>query len=165
LVRNSPALRACQREIFARFEQAAALADETGAPPTPSSRSSPPPGWSASSGSTSKAATATQNHPGNTPNASSTSSNAASATTPSRPPPHLPAEQKCRICVHHGRTVTRQSAAHIGGSARGYLAVGGPISSPGMAYWLVACSVYLYIAIFGANVRICRCADGDRGDG
>ena len=35
LVRNSPALRAYQREIFARFEQAlaAALADETGAPP------------------------------------------------------------------------------------------------------------------------------------
>jgi len=59
LVRNSPALRACQREIFAGFEQAAALADETGAPP-PSSRSSPPPGWSASSRSTSKAATATQ---------------------------------------------------------------------------------------------------------
>ena len=35
LVRDSPALRAYQREIFARFEQAlaAALADETGAPP------------------------------------------------------------------------------------------------------------------------------------
>jgi hypothetical protein len=33
LVRNSPALRAYQREIFARSEQAAALADETGAPP------------------------------------------------------------------------------------------------------------------------------------
>ena len=33
MVRNSPALRACQRGIFARFEQAAALADETGAPP------------------------------------------------------------------------------------------------------------------------------------
>ena len=33
MVRNSPALRAYQREIFARFEQAAALADETGAPP------------------------------------------------------------------------------------------------------------------------------------
>jgi len=34
LVRNSPALRAHQREVFARFEQAlaAALADETGAP-------------------------------------------------------------------------------------------------------------------------------------
>jgi len=27
-----------------------------------------------------------------------------------------------------------------------------------MAYWMVACSVYLYIAIFGANVRICRMA-------
>jgi AcrR family transcriptional regulator len=35
LIRNSPALRAHQREIFARFEQAlaAALADETGARP------------------------------------------------------------------------------------------------------------------------------------
>jgi AcrR family transcriptional regulator len=35
LVRNSPALRAYQREIFARFEQAlaAALAEQTGAPP------------------------------------------------------------------------------------------------------------------------------------
>jgi hypothetical protein len=43
-----------------------------------------------------------------------------------------------------------------GGSGRGYLAVGGPLSSPGMAYWMVACSVYLYIAILGANVRICR---------
>ena len=31
LVRNSPTLRACQREIFACFEQA--LADETGAAP------------------------------------------------------------------------------------------------------------------------------------
>jgi len=25
-----------------------------------------------------------------------------------------------------------------------------------MAYWMVACSVYLYIVIFGVNVRICR---------
>jgi hypothetical protein len=25
-----------------------------------------------------------------------------------------------------------------------------------MAYWMVVCSVYLYIAILGANVRICR---------
>jgi AcrR family transcriptional regulator len=35
LIRNSPALRAHQREVFARFEQAlaAALAEETGAPP------------------------------------------------------------------------------------------------------------------------------------
>jgi len=32
----------------------------------------------------------------------------------------------------------------------------GPVSSPGMAYWMVACSVYLYIAILGANVRIRR---------
>jgi hypothetical protein len=25
-----------------------------------------------------------------------------------------------------------------------------------MAYWMVACSVYLYVAILGANVRFCR---------
>jgi len=25
-----------------------------------------------------------------------------------------------------------------------------------MAYWMVACSVYLYIVTFGVNVRICR---------
>ena len=46
--------------------------------------------------------------------------------------------------------------AHNGGSARGYLAVGGASQLSGMAYWMLACSVYLYIAILGANVRICR---------
>jgi hypothetical protein len=45
--------------------------------------------------------------------------------------------------------------AQSGGYARGYLAVGGPFSSPRMAYWMTVCSVYLYIAILGANVRIC----------
>jgi hypothetical protein len=25
-----------------------------------------------------------------------------------------------------------------------------------MAYWMIACSVYLYIATLGVNVRICR---------
>ena len=30
------------------------------------------------------------------------------------------------------------------------------VSSPGMAYWMVACSVYLYIAALGVTVRICR---------
>jgi hypothetical protein len=44
----------------------------------------------------------------------------------------------------------------IGGSARGYLGVGGASQQSGMAYWMVAYSVYLYIAILGANVRICR---------
>jgi hypothetical protein len=48
---------------------------------------------------------------------------------------------------------TQKRAGDNGGSGRGYLAVGGPLSSPGMAYWMVACSVYLYIAILGANVR------------
>jgi len=28
-----------------------------------------------------------------------------------------------------------------------------------MAYWMVACSVYLYIAILGANARFCRWED------
>jgi hypothetical protein len=30
------------------------------------------------------------------------------------------------------------------------------LSSPGIAYWMLSCSVYLYIYTFGANVRICR---------
>jgi hypothetical protein len=33
-------------------------------------------------------------------------------------PTTCPAEQKCRICAHHGRTVTRQSATPNGGYAR-----------------------------------------------
>ena len=35
-------------------------------------------------------------------------------------------------------------------------ALAGHLGSLGMAYWMVACSVYLYIAVLGANVRICR---------
>gem|GEM_PF-3477762 len=35
-------------------------------------------------------------------------------------------------------------------------ALAGHLSSPGMAYWMVASSVYLYIAILGANARFCR---------
>jgi hypothetical protein len=35
-------------------------------------------------------------------------------------------------------------------------ALAGRFNSPGMAYWMVARSVYLYIATFGVNVRICR---------
>ena len=34
--------------------------------------------------------------------------------------------------------------------------VGGPPSSPDMTYWMIACTVYLYIAILGVNVRFCR---------
>jgi hypothetical protein len=45
--------------------------------------------------------------------------------------------------------------AQSGGYARGYLAVGGAFQQSGMAYWMVACLVYSYIAILGANVRIC----------
>jgi hypothetical protein len=44
-----------------------------------------------------------------------------------------------------------------GGSVRGYLGVAGPLSSPGMAYWMVACSVYFSLshkrrASMGADV-------------
>jgi hypothetical protein len=35
----------------------------------------------------------------------------------------------------------------VGARLSGALAV--PLSSPGMAYWMVACSVYLYIVTFG----------------
>jgi hypothetical protein len=45
---------------------------------------------------------------------------------------------------------------HIGGSARGYLGRWRGLSRPGMAYLMIACSVYLYIATLGVNVRICR---------
>ena len=38
-----------------------------------------------------------------------------------------------------------------------------PLSSPGMAYWMVACSVYLYIVTLGANVRFCRVERTRRG--
>jgi hypothetical protein len=43
-----------------------------------------------------------------------------------------------------------------GGSARGYLGFGEALNSPGMTYWMVTCSVYSYIVIFGAIVRFCR---------
>jgi len=33
-----------------------------------------------------------------------------------------------------------------------------------MTYWMVACSVYLYIATFGVNLRICREAGCSYGD-
>ena len=33
-----------------------------------------------------------------------------------------------------------------------------------MVHWIVACSVYLYIAIHGANVRFCRRQSGDLAD-
>ena len=32
----------------------------------------------------------------------------------------------------------------------------GPLSSPGMTYWMVACTVYLFIVTLGKNVRFCR---------
>jgi hypothetical protein len=41
--------------------------------------------------------------------------------------------------------------AQSGGYARGYLAVGGAFQQSGMAYWMVACLVYLYIAIVGGK--------------
>jgi hypothetical protein len=39
------------------------------------------------------------------------------------------------------------TAAPNGGSA---------LNNPGTTYWMVACSVYLFIATLGLNVRICR---------
>jgi hypothetical protein len=64
--------------------------------------------------------------------------------------------QDSPLCAAMTAEFSCSTAAHSGGSARGYLAVGGPLSSPGMAYLMIACSVYLYIAIRGATVRICR---------
>ena len=48
----------------------------------------------------------------------------------------------------------RRSERRVG--ARLFEALARPLSSPGMAYWMIACSVYLYIAALGVNVRICR---------
>jgi hypothetical protein len=45
--------------------------------------------------------------------------------------------------------------AHNGGGAV-IRALPGPLSSPGMAYWMVACTVYLFIVTLGVNVRFCR---------
>ena len=42
------------------------------------------------------------------------------------------------------------------GSARLFGALAEPLRSPGMAYWMITCSVYLYIATLEANVHICR---------
>ena len=49
-----------------------------------------------------------------------------------------------------------QDTPQIGGSARGYLGIDGHLSSPGMAYWVGVCPIYLCIATLGATVRICR---------
>ena len=43
-----------------------------------------------------------------------------------------------------------------GGSARAYQGVGGPLNSSVMAYQMIVRTVYLCIATFGANIRICR---------
>ena len=45
------------------------------------------------------------------------------------------------------RIMTRRRAAIRG--------LPGPLS-PGMAYWMVACTVYLFIVTLGVNVRFCR---------
>ena len=72
------------------------------------------------------------------------------------------AAQNSQFCADLRQLCHASIAAHNGGSARGYLGVGGYLSSPGMAYWVDVCPVYLYIAILRANVRICRdlCVDG-----
>ena len=61
-----------------------------------------------------------------------------------------------QFCAVLADVATGYLNAQNGESARGYLAVGGSLSRPGMAHRLAACSVYSYTATFGANVRICR---------
>ena len=91
-----------QLVVFARFEQAAALAHETGAPPAPSSRSPAPPGWSASSGVNLKG----RDSDTRTTRATRRARPRPPRTRPRRlrrlaRPTTCPAEQKCRICAHH----------------------------------------------------------------
>jgi hypothetical protein len=82
---------------------------------------------------------------------------------PGTPPPALASKlsdehllaHNIPFCASTAESPAGAEFVHIGGPARGYLAVGGPFSSPRMAYWMTVCSVYLYIAILGANVRIC----------
>jgi len=121
LVRNSPALRACQREIFACFEQAlaAALADETGAAPDAVEP------FIAAAGLVSVFRVNLEGRDSDKepPGAMHRTRPRPPRTQPRRVrrlahPTTCPAEQKCRICAHHGRTVTRQSAAPNGGYSR-----------------------------------------------
>jgi hypothetical protein len=60
------------------------------------------------------------------------------------------------ICAGHGLCRHARVGIQNGRDERGYQGAGRPFSSPGMAYWMVACSVYSYIAILGVNIRICR---------
>jgi len=68
--------------------------------------------------------------------------------------------RSARINARSGRSPTRLTSISRPPISAGRRAViwplARPLSSPGMAYWMVACSVYLHIAILGANVRICR---------
>jgi hypothetical protein len=114
LVRNSPTLRACQREIFACFEQA--LADETGAAPDAVEP------FIAAAGLVSVFRVNLEGRDSDKepPGAMHRTCPRPPRTQPRRVrrlahPATCPAEQKCRICAHHGRTVTRQSAAPNGG--------------------------------------------------
>src|SRR5208337_3313532 len=74
------------------------------------------------------------------------------AGTGGAPPPHRSARYEPANAEH------RQSAVPLRSAGRRAViwALAGHLSSPGMAYWMVACSVYLYIAILGANARFCR---------
>lgn len=60
------------------------------------------------------------------------------------------------ICTVADLPALHPAAAHNAGRGAVIWPLAGPLSSPGMAYWMVAYFVYLYIAILGANVRICR---------
>ena len=61
-----------------------------------------------------------------------------------------------QIWAGRGYAVALGFRVQNGGSARGYRGAGRPLSSPGMAYRIVVCTVYLSIAPHGVNVRICR---------
>jgi hypothetical protein len=116
LVRNSPALRAYQREILARFEQAAALADETGAPRTPSSRSSPAAGLVSVFRVNLKGRDSDTEPPGQrAERALDLLEHGLGDYAVSPAPPPAPQSGNAGS-AHHGRTVTRQSAAHSGGT-------------------------------------------------
>jgi hypothetical protein len=67
-----------------------------------------------------------------------------------------------RICQNdlYGRSfgcLTRTVGQCITAGRRAVIwPLAGPLSSPGIAHLVVACSVYLYIATLGTNVRFCR---------
>jgi hypothetical protein len=66
-----------------------------------------------------------------------------------RPAPHIPIRYVPCFLLRTWHTYQYGTA----GRRAVIWGVGRPLSRPGMAYCMVACSVYLYIAILGVNVR------------